>query len=109
MLPLSVLLFFVLQVGSGLFYKWGADRPGCGWLGFVLGNALGITSTYFLMRVYGRINPNVGEAICRGGYFILIQIAFMVVFHSRLSGIQWIGIALIVSGIAMVSLCRAGS
>ena len=106
MLPVAIIMFFALQVGSGLLYKWGAEHPQSGWVGFVLGNVLGITSTYFLMRVYAQINPNVGEAICRGGYFVLIQIAFVLVFHSRLCPMQWIGIVLILSGMFVITIFR---
>lgn len=107
MLYLSILMFFILQVGAGLLFKMGAVYKECWLLGFVLGNILGITSICFLMHVYKHLNPNVSEAICRGGYFVLIQIAFILVFNSRLSFVQWCGMFFIIFGIFIVSLCDA--
>ncbi len=106
MLYLSICIFFVLQVGSGLLYKMGAMCPKYWTFGFISGNVLGISSIYFLMVVYKHLNPNISEAICRGGYFVLIQVAFILVYHSKLNLIQWGGISMIVGGIAIVSLCK---
>lgn len=105
MLYPAIIAFFVLQVGAGLLFKMGSVNKEYWTLGFVLGNGMGITSIYFLMIVYKHLNPNISEAICRGGYFILIQIAFLVFFRSHLNLIQWSGIAAIISGIIIVSLC----
>ncbi|MCF7853221.1 MAG: hypothetical protein K9N51_00365 [Candidatus Pacebacteria bacterium] len=103
----SIVTFFALQVTAGLLFKFGALYREH-WLAcFVAGNVMGITSIYFLIGVYRHLNPNVGEAICRGGYFVLIQIAFVLVYHSRVSTLQWVGIAMIVAGICIVSLCHA--
>jgi len=104
MLYIHIIVFFLLQVGSGLLYKWGSLHRDSWWAGFILGNLLGISSIYFLMEVYKRLNPNVSEAVCRGGYFVLIQIAFIVCYHSRLNLLQWGGMAMIVGGIALVSI-----
>ena len=35
LLPVAIIMFFALQVGSGLLYKWGAEHPQSGWVGFV--------------------------------------------------------------------------
>lgn len=107
MLYIAVLSFLVLQVGAGLLFKMGAVHKQYWTLGFILGNVLGISSIYFLMIVYKHLNPNISEAICRGGYFVLIQIAFILVFQSRVNLFQWGGIAAIVTGILVVSLCRS--
>jgi multidrug transporter EmrE-like cation transporter len=101
----SIVAFFALQVSAGLLFKYGSLHKAFWWHGFVWGNVLGIISIYFLMRVYHDLNPNLGEAICRGGRFVLLQLAFVLVFHSRLNTIQWGGVAMIVIGICVVSLC----
>lgn len=105
MLYPAIIAFFILQVGAGLLFKMGTVHKEYWTFGFVIGNIMGITSIYFLMIVYKHLNPNVSEAICRGGYFIFIQIAFLLVFHSHLNIIQWGGITAILSGILIVSLC----
>lgn len=102
----SILSFFVLQVTAGLLFKYGALHKAYWWHTFIVGNVLGMISIYFLMRVYHDLNPNLGEAICRGGRFVLLQIAFVVVFQSRLGPVQWGGVVMIVTGIFVVSLCR---
>ena len=99
--------FLGLQVSAGLLFKLGALQKQYWLLCFVVGNAMGVVSIAFLMGVYRHLNPNVSEAICRGGYFVLIQIAFVLVYHSRLSLVQWGGVAMIVAGICVVTLCRA--
>ncbi len=101
----SIVAFFVLQVTAGLVFKYGSLHKEYWWHGFIWGNVLGIISIYFLMRVYHDLNPNLGEAICRGGRFVLLQLAFVLFFQSRLNTIQWGGIAMIVAGIFVVSLC----
>jgi multidrug transporter EmrE-like cation transporter len=102
----SILSFFVLQVSAGLVFKYGALHKPYWWHSFVIGNVLGMVSIYFLMRVYHDLNPNLGEAICRGGRFVLLQLAFVAVYHSRLGPVQWCGVAMIVAGIFIVSLCH---
>ena len=103
----SILTFFTLQVSAGLLFKFGALHKEHWLATFILGNVMGVVSIYFLIGVYRHLNPNVGEAICRGGYFVLIQIAFVLVYNSRLTPAQWGGIAMIIAGICVVSLCHA--
>ena len=100
----SILAFFVLQVAAGLVFKYGSLHKEYWWHGFIVGNVFGIISIYFLMRVYHDLNPNLGEAICRGGRFVLLQVAFVLAFQSRLDLVQWAGIGMIVAGIVIVSL-----
>ena len=104
-------MFFVLQVSAGLLFKFGSLHKEYWTACCIAGNVFGITSTWFLMMVYRHLNPNVSEAICRGGYFVLIQLSFFLIYNSRLNMIQWGGIVIIIAGILLVSLCResAGS
>lgn len=96
--------FFALQVAANLLFKYGAIHPERYWLGFVAGNAIGVSSIWFMMQVYLRMNANVGMAIACGGSFVLVQVALFLCFDGRLSPLQWAGIATIVLGILATTL-----
>ena len=64
------LCFLGLQIGANALFKAGSDVPARWWLCFVAGNALGMSSIYFLMRLYARMDVNVALALTGGGAFI---------------------------------------
>ena len=66
--------FFTLQILANLLFKYGSVNPGRYWLGFILGNAFGMSSIWFMMQIYQRMNANVGMAIAGGGSFLLVQL-----------------------------------
>ena len=96
--------FFAFQVAANLLFTYGAVHPGRYWLGFILGNAVGVSSIWFMMGIYQRMNANVGMAVACGGSFVLVQLALFALCDGRLTGLQWAGIAAIVLGIAVTSL-----
>jgi len=103
-LGISIVVFLVLQVFAALLFKWGSGGEGRWWLGFLGGNALGITSIVFLMKMYHDLHPNLAAAIGTGGSFLLIQLAMAFCFTSGLSIGQWSGAFLICAGIALLAL-----
>lgn len=96
--------FFVLQVLANLLFKYGSVHPVRYWLGFVIGNAFGMSSIWFMMQIYQRMNANVGMAIAGGGSFLLVQLALFFCFDGRLNAAQWLGIAMILAGIVTTTL-----
>lgn len=96
--------FFAFQVAANLLFTYGAVHPGRYWLGFIAGNAVGVSSIWFMMQIYQRMNANVGMAIACGGSFVLVQLALFLLFDGRLTLVQWVGIAAIVLGILTTTL-----
>jgi len=96
--------FFAFQVAANLLFTYGSVHPERYWLGFIVGNAIGVSSIWFMMQIYQRMHANVGMAIACGGSFVLVQVGLCLCFDGRLSGLQWIGIAAILAGIAVTSL-----
>ncbi|MCE9613613.1 MAG: hypothetical protein K8T26_05010 [Lentisphaerae bacterium] len=107
---LSALAFFwMLQVLSYVTFKWGSLRGTVHarrwYTGFLGGNLFGGSSIYFLMLVFAQMpdNPNVALVLACVGSTLGSQLALAVLFHSRLSWIQWFGILLATAGTALAT------
>ena len=96
-----VLGYWAIGLAAGICFKEGGTDAGHRLLYFVLGNALGITSTWFLVRLYTRMNVNLAMLVACGGAFILFQVAVWLIYHARLTLVQWAGILTVVAGMAM--------
>jgi len=98
-----LLIFWGMQIVCHVLLKYGSTSPGR-WLPcFVIGNAVGVSSTWFLMLLYTRMNPNIALGLGLGGGFLFAQLALALLFHSRLSGVQFAGIVAIAAGMAMLA------
>lgn len=99
----------VFTVISNIGFKLSADSAG--WQGFlwwqVVGNLTGFLSVIaftFLLRL---ISLHVAFAVTLGFGFALVEvIGARFVFHETITNWQWFGVALITSGIFIVSLGR---
>lgn len=103
-------LFWLMQVTAVALLKYGSmgragDRRRW-YTGFVVGNLVGAGSIYPLMRVYEALaaNPNLAMALATAGAAVCCQLVLAWVFRSRLSWVQWTGIALVILGIALATL-----
>lgn len=101
--------FFAFQVAANLLFTYGSLHPERWWLGFLAGNAVGVSSIWFMMRIYQRLDANLGMAIACGGSFVLVQLALFLCCDGRLTLLQWGGIAAIVLGIIATSLGGTGA
>lgn len=99
-----VAIFWLMQVGANLAFKYGSTQPQRWWWGFTAGNILGIGSIFFMMKLYERINVNIALTIAGGGTFLLVQIVLAGVFKSKLTFIQWSGILLVALGMLVAGL-----
>ncbi|MPM45654.1 hypothetical protein SDC9_92344 [bioreactor metagenome] len=104
MTAFCIIIYFLLQIGAYLLFKWGSGAPDLYWRGFVLGNVLGITSTLLIIQIYKTMNANLATAVTMGGAFLLVQIAMIVVHRTLPGGLQIAGALLIFTGITMMSL-----
>jgi multidrug transporter EmrE-like cation transporter len=105
-----LVIFWSMQIAAYLTFKCGslsASRYSARWVtSFIIGNAVGTTSIIFLMRIYAKMseNPNIALVLAGVGAGIGCQLAMLLVFRSRLSFVQWTGIALVLAGTAVALL-----
>ena len=101
-----LLLFWVMQIGAHLLFKYGAAAPGRYWTGFVCGNIIGASSILLLIKLYGHMPVNVAGALALGGGFLVAQISLALVYRQNLTLAQYAGIVVIATGIMMVTWGR---
>ncbi len=106
MVYLHITLFLMFQIAANLLFKWGSSAPHLYWWGFILGNAIGVTSILFMMGMYQHLPAANVVAIGTGGTFLLNQIVMFLVFREKVHPGAWGGIALIFAGILFVSFCN---
>ncbi|HEY3332970.1 MAG TPA: hypothetical protein VGK19_23255 [Capsulimonadaceae bacterium] len=109
MLIPCLVAFWAMQIFANVAFKYGSASPTRSrrWLaGFVAGNVVGASSIYFLMQIYAAMpsNSNLANVLSGSGGFIGSQIVLAALFRSRLSGVQWTGIALTAAGMALATL-----
>jgi len=100
---LWLMIFWGMQLIANLLFKFGSTLPSRWLPGFILGNVFGASSIYFMMKLYTRLNPNIANTIAGAGTFILVQLALGILFHSRPTPLQWVGIVAVCAGSAIVS------
>jgi len=93
-----------MQVVAQLFFKWGSLTEPRWWVGFLGGNLFGFTSIWLLMLVYRLLSPNLALALATAGAFVFGQIGISLAFKATMAPFQWVGIAVIVLGVAIVAL-----
>jgi drug/metabolite transporter (DMT)-like permease len=95
--------YYVIGLAASVCFKEGGTDPSHRLFYFIVGNALGISSTALLMGVYARMNVNLAMVLATSGSFILGQMTFWLLYHSPLTWLQWLGILLVGAGTAMAS------
>lgn len=98
-----VCAFLALNLAACICFKEGGTNPDLHWLFFVVGNALGITSTWFIMLLYQRVNANVAMALTSSLGFVSVQLIYWRLYHSPMNLIQWGGIAIVLAGTLMAT------
>jgi multidrug transporter EmrE-like cation transporter len=97
----SISAFVIIQVLVSIFFKWGSSSK-VRWLWcFVVANILAFISTWFLMIAYKHLNANITYGVSMGVSFILTQIAFSLIFKSKLSYMQWVLLFIITAGMSL--------
>ena len=96
-------VFWIMQVAAAAAFKYGSLAEGQWTNFFILGNIVGISSTWLLMHVYARLMPNVALALSAGGAFLCSQVALAIIFHARLTPIQWVGVLVILVGMVLAA------
>lgn len=115
MLTTYLLIFWAMQIFANVAFKYGSiGKVGRSkhWLaGFIGGNVVGATSIYFVMKIYEMMssNCNLAMVLAGSGGFIGSQVLLAWLFHSRLTFVQWTGIALVSVGTAVATLGSSGA
>ena len=95
--------YWAVGLAAGLCFKEGGTDAPHRLLYFIVGNALGITSTWFLMKVYARMNVNLAMLITGSVAFVAFQFTLRVLYHATMTAIQWTGILAVLVGMTMAT------
>jgi len=95
--------FWVMQIVSQLIYKYGSESPQRWLWGFIVGNAIGVSSMWLQMKLYTKMDAALAMGLGIGGAFLFSQLALTAVFHVRPSGTQWVAYALIGGGMILAA------
>jgi hypothetical protein len=99
-------VFWIIQASVVLIFKHGGTAQERWMPCFIIGNAIGITSTWLWMLLMQQMNPNIASGLAIGGAFLAGQISLLLVYRNHLSIVQVVGILSITIG--MFCLCFGG-
>jgi len=102
-----LVVYWILGVAQGLCFKQGGTDLDHRVPYFVAGITLGITSTWFMMKIYTRMNANLAMVVTGGVCFVAFQLAAWCLWRAPLTALQWIGIATVLAGTVMATWRRA--
>ncbi len=74
---------------------------------FATGIIIGAVGMWPLMVLHRALNPNITVGLCIGGGFLWSEVALALIFHSRISLLQIIGILAISLGIFLLAGVKA--
>lgn len=103
-LLILLIIFWAMQIVAYLTFKYGStsgSMRSTRWVAcFIGGNAVGASSILFLLRIFAEMpeNPNLALALAGVGAGIGCQLAMALMFRSKLSALQWCGVALTLFG-----------
>jgi hypothetical protein len=93
--------YWSLAVVGNVCFKQGGTDAAHRLVYFICGNVLGISSTWFMMRLYSHLNVNIAMIFCMSGAFVSTQGLYWILYHAHLAPLQWGGIALVMVGTAL--------
>ncbi len=99
-----LLTFWAMQTIAQVVFKYGSDAPERWLTCFIIGNVFGASSIWLLMLLYRDWDPNIALGLGTGGGFLCAQGALAMLFHTQISGVQWIGAIAVAAGMALFSI-----
>jgi hypothetical protein len=98
MKTILLIIFWSMQAAAQAAFGWGASFPSRWMAGFLIGNAIGVSSIFVLMRLYASGDAGLACALGVGGAFVAGQIALAMVTRQTPALGQCACIALIAAG-----------
>ena len=100
--PFLLALYCVIGCAGGLLFREAGVVEDWKWFLFVGGNLFGITSTWVMMKIYACMsNANLANLYASSFSFLLGQLAMWILFHSKLTGPQVVGLSVMLAGIVV--------
>jgi len=93
-----LLLFALFNLGATWCFKQGGTDPAHRLACFIGGNALGVTSTWFMMQLCRCLNVNIAMVLSGSLAFISVQALFWWLYRPAMQPAQWLGVAVILVG-----------
>jgi len=82
---LSVFGYWFFGTAGTFLFRYGGVHPEKFWIFFVLGNVMGFSSIWFLMKAYSQIkNVNVATVLCLAGAFVIFQLLSWLIFRPQM-------------------------
>ncbi|MFZ4262967.1 hypothetical protein ACFRAE_13045 [Sphingobacterium sp. HJSM2_6] len=95
--------FWICQIASSIIFKSAGIQPKYQWLGLLLGNAILIGASWFLLQLFKSVPQPIVIALCSGGTFLSVQLAMALWFKESLSLNQILGSFIIIVGMVLVT------
>jgi len=97
-------IFWAMQAAAQAAFGFGSSAPSRWWVGFVIGNIIGVSSIMVLMRLYAGGDTGLACALGTGGAFVAGQIALAIVSRQPPALGQWACILIIAAGMTGYAL-----
>ena len=94
-----VALFVASQAMCQVVFKYGSLTRGAALSYWIGANVIGVAGSYILIILYRKMNVNVAMGVAFGLSFLVTQVVLALVFRSRLSLVQDLGVVLITAGV----------
>lgn len=102
-------IFWLMQAGAQVFFKYGSLHPSAWLMGFVGGNLVGASSIWFLMQIYKSMNPCLALGLASGGGFLMAQAALQLFFRQGIAPLQYAAMTLIAMGMMLFVMGSRGA
>lgn len=99
-----LICFWIIQIFCAIFFAYSSQPGRSFWLYFSMAHVIGVPSLWFVVQLCKCWNPNVSFGVAYGGMVLATQLGLALWFQTRISMLQWLGVALIVSGILILGL-----
>ena len=99
-----LIVFWAMQIVSQIIYKAGSASPRYWIVGFVLGNVIGVSSMWLMMKLYTKMDSGLAMGLGIGGAFLFSQLAFAIVFSARIGWQQAIAYGLMALGMILAGI-----
>lgn len=95
--------FWICQIVSSILFKYGGLHPKYQWVSLLVGNAILIGASWFLLQLFKTVPQPIVIALCSGGTFLTVQLGMALWFKESLSLIQILGSFIIIVGMVLVT------